>query len=461
MSLSLKVTYNNDTRKITSTPQDLYDSIADRFGLPSRAHMTLLFNEEPVTLEQIIMLAGATDKTTKLVLLYDHDHSDHSDSSSESDSVSSDEADDVIEAVHIEQPIVNVLVCTPDDPPPLYTPVDDAKVGADAEAKSPNKETKAAAKAAKRAANKAQAEAKAAAKAVKAAEKAAKKSEKVAPKLAAKAAKKEGKVNKKEGKPDKKEGKPDKNNKKEGKPDNPNTTMDGYLMNALGHKVAAEVTLLPCQRMCIHVESHPGNLRVAKGMIQKNGGRGPWAQFCASPVDDQPSMFRLESHKLPGSYLAVDHNGEFIATDELLPMTLWSFYPQDTFEPFMFEAPTPLPTAREVYGRIQTMITQVADAAGIDIRMGDAPDDEGELIGMLNRLVEVLPHGVQRIAIKKLGLREFEIEQPESIPEEWDVILEDLQEMGFSCVDENIKAVQASNGDLKGAIKVLVKASRQ
>eukprot|EP00656_Telonema_subtile_P025206 TRINITY_DN272_c0_g1_i3.p1 TRINITY_DN272_c0_g1~~TRINITY_DN272_c0_g1_i3.p1 ORF type:complete len:240 (-),score=132.20 TRINITY_DN272_c0_g1_i3:329-1048(-) len=121
---------------------------------------------------------------------------------------------------------------------------------------------------------------------------------------------------------------------------------------------------------------------------------------------------------------------------------------------------TPLPTAREVYSQLQEMIGAISTNTGLPIQMHDAGASDAELIQMLNSLHECLPCPLKRFAVKKIGLRKFEEPVPEP-NQEWDMMVEDLKDMGFASEDENRKAVQEANGDLKQAIKTLVQASRQ
>eukprot|EP00656_Telonema_subtile_P025205 TRINITY_DN272_c0_g1_i2.p1 TRINITY_DN272_c0_g1~~TRINITY_DN272_c0_g1_i2.p1 ORF type:complete len:285 (-),score=140.13 TRINITY_DN272_c0_g1_i2:329-1183(-) len=121
---------------------------------------------------------------------------------------------------------------------------------------------------------------------------------------------------------------------------------------------------------------------------------------------------------------------------------------------------TPLPTAREVYSKLQEMIGAISTNTGLPIQMHDAGASDAELIQMLNSLHECLPCPLKRFAVKKIGLRKFEEPVPEP-NQEWDMMVEDLKDMGFASEDENRRAVQEANGDLKQAIKTLVQASRQ
>lgn len=140
---------------------------------------------------------------------------------------------------------------------------------------------------------------------------------------------------------------------------------------------------------------------------------------------------------------------------------LWSFYPDSHHEPLMMASPAPLPEPEQVYGSIKQFIEQLAESTKIPISIGDAPEDECALIEMLNKLHEELPHGLKRIAMKKLGLREFELPAEDPSPDsglwldEWDLMLDDLYEMGFECKEMNVRAVQQAGGDLKQAVKHL------
>jgi hypothetical protein len=331
--------------------------------------------------------------------------------------------------------------------------------------------------AAKQAAKVARAEAKAASSAAKAeakaaakAEKAAAKAEMAAKKAAARAAKQAAKAEAKAAK---------QAAKKEAEPkENPNKIVAGKLVNwGCGQAVTGEIIILPCGRVCFHVESHPGNLRVNNNhKLQKQGGCGPWAQFHATPHDSKPGVFQLMSHAHSECFLgtntaeAQDSALQFAAGVELAVVgnedesTWWSFYPAGSVEMLELEPPAPLPTPEEVYNQLRDMVTQLSCNTGLPIQMSEAPEDERALAEMLNKLHDFLPHGVKRIAMKKLGLRQFDIAEPEPEPEvnqEWDLLLDDLKDMGFDCDASNREAVQASGGDLKKAIKVLVQAGRQ
>jgi len=241
-----------------------------------------------------------------------------------------------------------------------------------------------------------------------------------------------------------------------------------------------ELIVLPCGRLCFHADSHPGNLRVSETLdIQKNGGRGPWAQFEAVPDKEKPSVFRLLSHQHRDSecYLGVDQVDDWAGNSDaslwtfggmpyefvLVPPDsqagLWSFYPEGHHTPIEIAPPTPLPEARDVYNAIQEYICMLAESTKIPISMGDAPDNEAHLAEMLNSLHEELPHGLKRIAMKKLGLRQFEVplDDPESPEwsEDWDLIVQDLHDMGFESKEQNVKAVASAGGDLKQAVKML------
>lgn len=438
-SLTLKITYDNDTRKITCPSDQIYSAIAERFGKPSPHGVQLWFEHEVVDMDQIRDLAAVTKpgKALKLEMRYDGtlDSSDETSHDSLEEDVVEEDTKQLKEA---------------------------AKAARQA-AKVAKNEAKLAEKAAKQ-------EAKAAAVAAKAAMVAQKK----AAKQAAMAAKQEAKhkllAKKKAAKEAKMANNPDaENNTAAG------DSMLGKLLNVTTQNaVTGELAILPCGRVCFHVDTHPGNLRVNKQhQLQKQGGRGPWAQFSATPIDN--GVFRLSSAAHPECFLgAVTPDGQqdpcmllsggmsFAIVDEHSSEGLWSFYPEGQFEPLGLEPPAPIPTAREVYGQLQEMITQICANTGIPIQMQDAPEGEQELVQMLNALHEFLPHPVRRIAMKKIGLREFELEPAAPEPnQEWDMMVDDLKEMGFDSEDENRKAIQEANGDLKKAIKSLVQASRQ
>eukprot|EP00657_Telonema_sp_P-1_P000546 TRINITY_DN1104_c0_g3_i11.p1 TRINITY_DN1104_c0_g3~~TRINITY_DN1104_c0_g3_i11.p1 ORF type:complete len:225 (-),score=114.53 TRINITY_DN1104_c0_g3_i11:287-961(-) len=200
----------------------------------------------------------------------------------------------------------------------------------------------------------------------------------------------------------------------------------------------------------------------------RNGGCGPWAQF--KPIPIEPQIFKLESHSCPGSFLGAiqtdTEGGNFVLVDGEDESAVWSFYPEGCASAIEFEAPKALATPREVYAQFKENITSLADNTGIDIQLADPPEDESDLIAMLNRLHDFLPHPVQRIAMKKIGLRVFEmptpVEEDEApLPEEWDMLLQDLQEMGFHSEQSNLQAVKVADGNLKHAVKFLVAAERQ
>eukprot|EP00658_Telonema_sp_P-2_P017647 TRINITY_DN1687_c0_g1_i5.p1 TRINITY_DN1687_c0_g1~~TRINITY_DN1687_c0_g1_i5.p1 ORF type:complete len:174 (+),score=44.82 TRINITY_DN1687_c0_g1_i5:3-524(+) len=138
---------------------------------------------------------------------------------------------------------------------------------------------------------------------------------------------------------------------------------------------------------------------------------------------------------------------------------LWSFYPEGCPDPLILEAADPMPTASEVYERLQSMVTGLQESTGLPLTLADAPENEEDIIGIMNKLHEYLPHAIKRIAMKKIGLRQFEQSSPQ-LPKEWTELMADLEEMGFTSQEENLSAVQAANGNLKQAVKILVRASR-
>merc|ERR1711959_180223 len=150
---------------------------------------------------------------------------------------------------------------------------------------------------------------------------------------------------------------------------------------------------------------------------------------------------------------------EFVLVPPDSQAGLWSFYPEGHHTPIEIAPPTPLPEARDVYNAIQEYICMLAESTKIPISMGDAPDNEAHLAEMLNSLHEELPHGLKRIAMKKLGLRQFEVplDDPESPEwsEDWDLMVQDLHDMGFESKEQNVKAVASAGGDLKQAVKML------
>merc|ERR1712070_746344 len=245
-----------------------------------------------------------------------------------------------------------------------------------------------------------------------------------------------------------------------------NWTQDDDAAATLG-----DLTILPSGRICFHAISHPGNLRVSNFLeIQKSGGRGPAAQFEAVPTD-KPGVYQLRSFAQE-SFLGVAPSDDFsleslggvghafVAVDADSSDGLWSFYPEGNHSPLDLPAAKAAPGPRECYQALQTQIQELASATNIPISIGDAPDDEAALVDMLTLLHSFLPHGLKRIAMKQLGLREFDL--PEAalaelqFPEEWVQLLEDLRDMGFDDDAENRSAVQAANGELKHAVKHLV-----
>lgn len=405
-SFSIKVIYNNDTRKITSTVQDLLHDVAERFGLPSSDAFNLLFDGEPVGVSKIAAMAALKPgKAIKYELI---------------DTAQRDVSSDDLEV--LKQPVVNAK---------------QAAKAARQQAKAAEKQAKIAEKMAKAAEK---AEAKAAARAEKAARKAAAKAEFTA----------------------------EKNNK------SPNNVIPGKLVNwEAKDGVTGELILLPDGRVCFHAEGHPGNLRICKyQQVQRKGGTGEAAQFAAHPTDKH-GVFRLVN-QASGVFLGVTTSDEhadfplgssFAAVESESPDGLWSFYPAGSADMMELQPPAPLPTPTEVYAKLQCFVDWIASNTGVPIHMDAAPEDEEAVVGMLNKLLELLPHGIQRIAMKKTGLRKFELPsevQPEpKDPEEWDLMVQDLEDMGFESPDANRKAVQAANGDLKKAIKSLMQATRE
>jgi len=359
--------------------------------------------------------------------------------------------------------------------------VEQAHVDAQA-ARHAEKAYKQAEKAAKKAAAQAEAQAKRAsvleAKAVKQASKAAKQAEKAerqAAKQAEKAAKKAEKSSEKRNKPH---------------------IIPGKLVNWLEGDAAAvmgELSVLPCGRVCFHLDGRKGNLCVppAKGpqglkVRAAKGGCGPWAQFEALVDEQKEHVFQLMSHphrttnscflgavateEDPTLTTAAGENYSFTLVARDSAESLWSFYPSDTSSPFLPGAqpqynarPQADTDPRQVYNTLQQIVNDTAAATQLPLSMGDAPEDDAALVSMLNQLHQLLPDGIKKMAAKKLGLRKFEVpEVPEVVttPGEWDLLMDELEEMGFEKSEATRQAVQAADGDLKQTIKQLMRASR-
>jgi chemotaxis protein histidine kinase CheA len=481
MALSLKVTYNNDTRQVSCPSAELYQALASRFDLHSPHSIKLWFDKNEVDVDQILALAEELDarkpgKRLKLDMTSDDLSTDSSTSSSE---------DEVLGRAALKA----------------------AKQAAKAAVKAEKEAAKQAAKAAKQAAKEAAKAAKKSAKnALKdqsnlsdvescaAMEKAEAKvdeadeetplgqapvdpkdkqqanKDKQQAKKVAQEAKKQAKSLKQAAKAERQAKKAEMKaaNATEDNADKKDAALvlKGKLVDwSANDGQQCELIVLPSSRICVHLPDHKGNLRVNnKLQLQSNGARGPWAQFTLQPADESPSFgkFRLESSAHAGHFLGMSDGGIQVCDIELAGM--WSFYPEGSTSttPYLFEANVEraLPTGREVYVQLQEAINMIAERTKLPIHLGDAPDDETELLSMLNELHELLPAGIKKPALKHFGLRVFEMPEPQ-LPEEWDMLLEDLQEMGFSSDEENRKAVKAANGDLKQAIKTLVKGSTE
>jgi len=519
--ISLKVSYNDDVRKITSNPEGLFAAIVERYGLDllSGQSIELWYQDCVVDLDMLVAVASTLEpgKPLKVVMTltdvppsepepevatmhpgiwcdtcgtnpiigarywkqlegdtYDLCQGcfDKLDSEKQKELTLKTDPSSPWGDIADPSPDSNTNLCaaantTADvseqeqDPKKLRQMAQDAKLKASATKMEAQKLASCAKQEAKLA--------KSAAAAAKKAEKAYMKAEALAKKQAHKAAA----LAKKQAKQQEKQA------KKETKAAGIEVTH-GKLVNWCDKDCPAsfgELIALPCGRLCFHVDSHPGNLRVNDEFeVQKNGGRGTFAQFEAVPSDDKPSVFRLLSHQhreCGGCYLGVDPSENsnaplFTASGTLYEFSLvpddsthglWSFYPDGHHTPIEISAPAPLPGAREVYRSMQQFIEHLAASTQIPISMGDAPEDETQLVEMLNLLHDELPHGLKRIAMKKIGLREFEIrvEEPEDapFPEEWDLMLQDLHEMGFESAEQNLMAVQNSGGNLKQAVKQL------
>ena len=359
--------------------------------------------------------------------------------------------------------------------------VEQAHVDAQA-AKHAEKAYKQAEKAAKKAAAQAEAQAKRAsvleAKAVKQAKKAAKQAEK-AERQAARQAEKAGK----------KAGKSiEKRNKLH--------TILGKLVNWLEGNAAAvmgELSVLPCGRLCFHLDGRKGNLCVppAKGpqglkVRAEQGGCGPWAQFEAVVDEQKEHVFQLMSHahrttdscflgavvteEDPTLTTAAGENYSFTLVARDSAESMWSFYPEGDEQAFLPGAQPQYNTKpqadadpRQVYNTLQQIVNDTAAATQLPLSMGDAPEDDAALVSMLNQLHQLLPDGIKKMATKKLGLRKFEVPKvPEVVttPGEWDLLMDELEEMGFEKSEATRQAVQATDGDLKQTIKQLMRASR-
>ena len=532
--VSLKVSFNGDVRKITSSPQDLHAAIAQRYGLSGdlSRRIELSHQDRPVDIDWIVALMSTLEpgKPLKVTMSLAEEAEDleerdapptYDETVHEGIWCDNCSANPIHGARHWKQlngdtydlcdPCFNELdddkkaelklkdqatnqpaeaaknateeLATPyysldgcdgkeanPDPKVLWQMAEDAKSKAHATKQEAKKIAVCAMEDAKKA--------KHALNAAKKAEKAALKAEALAKKQALKAealAKKELKQQAK--KEAKKEAKAAKDSAKVAAAE----VTHGKLVNWFAKDCPAttgELIVLPCGRLCFHADSHPGNLRVNETLdVQRNGGRGPWAQFEAIPTQEKPEVFRLlsQQHRDSECFLGVDEVDEWGNSDPslwtacgiayefvLVPPDskagLWSFYPDGHHTPIEISPPTPLPQPREVYQSIQEYIQKLAASTGIPISMGDAPEKELELVEMLNLLHEELPHGLKRIAMKKLGLRQFEIPtEPEAAEwsEDWDLMLQDLHDMGFESSEQNMKAVINARGDIKQAVKQL------
>lgn len=499
--IALKVSYNNDVRKITSSPDLLYSAIAERYGLElSNQRIELRYQDCAIDLDMLDAVASTLEpgKSLKVEMTVTDAPPPYSPSSGGCETVHQgiwcdscgsnpitgprhykqlegdtfDLCNDCFDQLDVESQQELTLKSNPSpqcgdanvtakteemtderDPQKLREMAEQAKLKANA-TKLEAKKLATCAKQEAQLAKNAVAAAKKAEKAYMKAEALAKKQAQKAEAAAKKQARQQAKIQAKSAQIQ---------------------VTHGKLVNWCDKDCPAllgELTALPCGRLCFHADAHPGNLRVNEEfVIQKNGGRGTYAQFEAVPCDDKPGVFRLLSHqhREDGCYLGVDPSDSFNAAlctasgnvfeFALVPHDsthgLWSFYPDGDHTPTEIAPPAPLPEPREVYNSMQQYIDHLAAATKIPISMGDAPDDDAQLVEMLNLLHHELPHGLKRIAMKKLGLRQFEPPQPEAVPQEWDSVLEDLKEMGFECQDQNLKAVQNAQGDLKQAVKEL------
>eukprot|EP00658_Telonema_sp_P-2_P044701 TRINITY_DN325_c0_g1_i1.p1 TRINITY_DN325_c0_g1~~TRINITY_DN325_c0_g1_i1.p1 ORF type:complete len:529 (-),score=199.08 TRINITY_DN325_c0_g1_i1:330-1916(-) len=505
MSFSIKVTHDNDTRKISCTPETVLDQVADRFER-TPTNFQLLLHDEPVDAAKIALIAaskpGETVKYTlvdTLVDTHDFHFSDSGDSGNEArpdkaeakaakqaakqaakaiKQASKQAAKQAAKAAKQsakqakteaqQQAWVNIAQ-RQDDYKNTSSDDEFGDISGDRLCELTDEEIdpkilKQQLMTAKQAANQARKEAKLAEKQAKLAAKEAAAAERAEAKAAAKAEKQAAKARAKDEFAAK--------NKK-----NPNKLIPGKLVNwEASDSIAGDLIMLPCGRVCFHAVAHPGNLRIAKQQVQRKGGTGEAAQFVAHPMAEKPSVFRLSSQANSGLFLGVlttdgakspDNfalGGEFAVVDGESPAGLWSFCPHDTGGQMLeLEAPAPPLTPHQVYTKLQWLVGWISSNTGLQIRMENPPTDECELVTMLNALFNLLPHPMQRVAMKKAGLREFEMPaQPEQEdPHEWDLMVQDLQDMGFDSLEENRKAVQAADGDLKAAIKQLMHAGRQ
>jgi len=234
-----------------------------------------------------------------------------------------------------------------------------------------------------------------------------------------------------------------------------------------------ELTVLPCGRVCFSADLHRGNLRISNQQeVQKCGGKGTAAQFAILPLDGKPTVFRMHSHahKDDDCFLGVMPGNDDPAVVAPTPScfavvgrdseaSMWSFYPEGSQEAMELRSADPMATAAQVYGRLHVIVQEIAEQTGIPISM-DQVYDEDEAAEMLNALIEFLPHGIKRIAMKKIGLRVFEVAE-QKVPREWEPLLQDLTDMGFENRDNNIAALRGSEGDVKKAVKSLVQALPQ
>lgn len=251
-----------------------------------------------------------------------------------------------------------------------------------------------------------------------------------------------------------------------------------------------KMVLLPNSHVCFKPENASGSLRVKKGnVLDSNGGFGRWAQWTKVPCERENGTFRLMS-KSPAtqgkSFLGASADAEMgvgIVSGESA-VSEWTFHPDEPTEAptactkleikaeqkrkkqaekaakKALQAKATISNPREVYSALQQLVARIADGTKMPIVLHDAPVDESELVDMMNSLHNLLPDGFKKHALKKYGLREFPIpDQPEP-NEEWDMILEDLAEMGFESKEKNVEALRAAGGDLKQAVKQLVSSER-
>jgi len=347
------------------------------------------------------------------------------------------------------------------------------------------------------------------AKAAKQAEKAYKQAEKAAKKAAAQAEAEaktalmlEAKAAKQAEKAEKQAAKQAKKAAKQAEKPNKHQIIRGKLVNWLDGDVAAvmgELSVLPSGHLCFNVDGRKGNLCVppAKDLDglkvrSAHGGCGAWAQFEAVVDKQKKQVFQLMSHPhrtTKASFLGVvstEQEDAVLATaaGEKYNFTLvahdsagskWSFYPEGKEQAFCPGAEPQLnkrnelkaqPDAdpRQVYDTLQQIVNQTAEATQLPISLGDAPEDDAALVSMLNQLHQLLPDGIKKMAAKKLGLRKFEVPEvvtaEEDPSDEWELLMDELEEMGFEKSETTRQIVHATGGDLKQTVKQLVHASR-